>query len=108
MIGPGTLLFTGANVVTKAATILLDGVGSNILNSSTAASALTNFATQAAAGSFTIHRGRNFTTLGNFSNAGTVNISGSGSVFRLASASAVSPGASVFTNQREGAGAHHF
>jgi len=94
VFGPSTLQFAGANVVTNAATILLDGAGSNFLNSSTATSALANFATNAAAGSFTIRNGRNFTTLGNFGNSGIVNV-GSGSTFTTA-------GAGAFTNQPSG------
>jgi hypothetical protein len=63
---PAAFSFTGADIVTNAATILLDGLNSNILNSNTAGDALANFATNA--GSFTIQNGRDFTTAGAFSN----------------------------------------
>src|SRR5262249_39894478 len=73
-----TLRFVGANVVTTAATIVLDGAASAIVNSSNG-NALANFATNTASGSFTIRNGRTITTPA-FSNAGTVAI-GAGSNF---------------------------
>ena len=76
----GTFQFTGANIVTNAANIVLNGPASAILNQSTGANALANFATNTAAGNFTIQNGRNFTTVGDFSNAGIV-VVGGGSVF---------------------------
>ena len=72
----GKLQFPGAAITTNAATILLDGATSQIVNESDA-NALTNFATNAAAGSFTIQNGRNFTTaagISEFANAGSMNI----------------------------------
>ena len=51
-----------------------------ILNSSTSANALANFATNASGGSFTIQNGRNLTTAGAFSNAGNLAI-GTSSTF---------------------------
>ena len=65
----GTLKFTNANIVTNAATIVLDGAASQIINQSNA-DALANFATNAAAGRFTLQNGRNFTTVDGFTNAG--------------------------------------
>ena len=76
----GTLSFTGANIQTNAATIVLDGPSSKILNSSNSANALASFATNASGGSFTVQNGRNLTTGGAFSNAGTLAI-GTGSTF---------------------------
>jgi len=69
----GTMKLDAANIVTNAADILLDGVGSQLLTT-TNANALANFATNAAAGDFTIQNGRNFTTVGAFSNAGDMAI----------------------------------
>jgi hypothetical protein len=65
----GTLRFTNADIRTNAATIVLDGAGSRIVNQSNA-DALTNFATNAEASSFTLRHGRNFTTGAGFNNAG--------------------------------------
>ncbi|MCX7417981.1 MAG: cadherin domain-containing protein, partial [Planctomycetia bacterium] len=72
----GKLQFPGAAITTNAATIVLNGANSQIVNESDA-NALTNFATNAAAGSFTIQNGRNFTTaagISEFANAGSMNI----------------------------------
>ena len=92
VVGASTLQFAGANVVTNAAAIRLDGAGAQFLNSSTAGSGLLNLAANTAAGSFTIRNGRNFTTLGAFNNAGIVNV-GTSSTFT---------GGGVFTNQVTG------
>jgi hypothetical protein len=74
----GTLQFAGANIVTNAANIALTGTSGKILNSTTSANALANFATNA--GSFAINGGANFTTAGAFMNNGNL-IVGSGSTF---------------------------
>jgi hypothetical protein len=74
--------FGAAGIATNAAGIVLDGANSNFTNSSNAASALANFLTNAAAGSFTIQNGRNFTAAGSFSNAGAVTF-GSGSTLTV-------------------------
>jgi hypothetical protein len=65
----GTFQFAGANIVTNAATIALTG---SILNSTTSADALANFASNTSKGSFGLFGGRNFTTAGNFTNSGTL------------------------------------
>jgi fibronectin-binding autotransporter adhesin len=70
----GTLQFTGANIVTNAANITLTGTGSQIINQ-TNGNGLANFATNAAAGSFTLAGTRSLTTAGSFSNAGTLLVS---------------------------------
>jgi hypothetical protein len=80
----GTLKFNNANIQTNAAAIVLDGAAAQILNQSNA-DALANFATNAAAGRFTIQNGRNFTTAGAFSNAGTLTI-GTGCSFTVGGA----------------------
>jgi formylmethanofuran dehydrogenase subunit C len=79
----GTFKFPNAAITTNAATIVLDGTGAQIVNQ-TGVDALTNFATNAAAGSFTVQNGRNFTTAAAvaFSNAGTLAI-GAGSTFNV-------------------------
>ena len=72
----GKLQFPGAAITTNAATIVLNGANSQIVNESDT-NGLTNFATNAAAGSFTIQNGRNFTTatgITEFANAGSMNI----------------------------------
>jgi hypothetical protein len=77
----GKLRFPGAAITTNAATIVLDGANSQIVDSSDN-NALASFAVNAAAGSFTIQNGRNFTTTGNFTNQGTLAV-GSGSAFTV-------------------------
>jgi hypothetical protein len=77
----GTFESAGANIVTNAANLTLSGSAAKVLNSTTSASALANFATNAAAGSFSLASGANFTTAGAFSNAGALSI-GSGSTFK--------------------------
>jgi hypothetical protein len=84
----GTLRFQGANVVTNAATLVLDGAGSALQNTS-GANGLANFATNAAAGSFTIRNGRNFSSVAGFTNNGVVN---------LGDASTFTVGSGFFTN----------
>jgi hypothetical protein len=74
------LAFEGADIQTNAANIVLDGSSSQIVNNFNGKNALLNFASNASGGSFTIQNGRNFTTAGAFSNAGTVAV-GSSSTF---------------------------
>jgi len=76
----GTLQFPGANIATNSANITLTGSTAKFLNSTTSGNALANFATNAAAGSFTINGGANFTTVGAFTNSGALTV-GSGSTF---------------------------
>ena len=70
----------------NAANIIMDGPSSQILawtkagNSTT--DALAGFNNNLAAGSFTLQNGANFTSGGDFSNAGTINI-GAGSTFQV-------------------------
>ena len=90
--GAGIFSFTGANVVTNAAGIRLDGAGSQFLNASGGSNGLANLAANTAAGSFTLRNGRNFTTVGTFNNAGIVNV-GPSSTFT---------GGGAFTNQSTG------
>ena len=81
MVGASTLQFNGANVVTNAATIVLDGAGSAIRNASNSADALSGLASNTAAGSFTIRNGRNFNTASAFNNAGVVNVGNASAFF---------------------------
>ena len=76
----GTLQFNGANIVTNAANITLNGSSAKIINQS-GGNALANFATNATSGKFTVAGTRTFTTKGNFTNNGTVTTSSSGSKF---------------------------
>jgi hypothetical protein len=77
----GTLWFgaSGTSLVTNAANITLTGASSQMIDFA-GQNILAAFATNAATGSFTITGGRNFTTAGNFTNNGVLNI-GSGSTF---------------------------
>lgn len=83
----GTYKVTGklqipGNVTTNAATIMLNGASSQILNPNT--DALTGFVTNAATGIFEIEAGRNFASSATFTNHGGVGIL-KGSTFTLAS-----------------------
>ena len=80
----GTLQFNSANIVTNAANITLTGTTSKIVDQTGTHDALTNFATNAAAGSFTLASARTFATAGNFSNAGTLKVS-KGTTFTVGS-----------------------
>jgi hypothetical protein len=76
----GTLQFNGANIVTNAANITLNGSSAKIINQS-GGNALANFAANATSGKFTISGTRTFSTKGNFTNNGTLTTSSSGSKF---------------------------
>jgi hypothetical protein len=78
----GTFQFSGADIVTNAANISLAGTAAKILNSTNSANALAGFATNASTGTFSLSGGRGLTTLGSFSNAGTLVIA-TGSTFAL-------------------------
>jgi hypothetical protein len=77
----GTLKISDAAVTTNAATVVLDGPGSRIVDQSNR-DALAVFTTNTDAGSFTIQNNRNFTLAGNFANAGAVTV-GPGSTFSV-------------------------
>ena len=96
---PGTLQIdalgsSGGEIQNNAATILLSGPNSNFVDQA-GLDALSQFSNNTAAGSFTIQNGRNFTSPGDFANAGTVNI-GAGSTFTTG------PGAADNFNQTAG------
>jgi RTX calcium-binding nonapeptide repeat (4 copies) len=81
----GTFKFSGAAIATNAATIVLDGAGSQIVDQFNANAIFNSAAlnSNAAAGSFTITNGRNLNAAGALSNAGNVTI-GSGSTLSTA------------------------
>ncbi len=73
--GTGQFEFAGANIVTNAATIVLDGPSSAIIDTSNG-NALAGFTTNAAGGQFTVQDGASFTTAVALSNAGGITVSG--------------------------------
>ncbi len=77
----GGMQFNNANVVTNAANITLNGTASKIVDQH-GANGLANFATNGAAGAFSLLGGRTFTTVGNFTNQGLFTV-GSGSTFTV-------------------------
>src|SRR4029077_19080968 len=76
----GTLQFTGANIVTNVANIQCTRASSKIIDQ-LSANGLANFATNASTGSFTVAGGRTLSTLGAFTNNGTLTTTGIGSEF---------------------------
>lgn len=69
----GTFRVRNANVGTNAASIVLDGPASQIVNQS-GVNALANFAVNAATGSFTLLNGQQIIAPGGFSNAGALTV----------------------------------
>jgi hypothetical protein len=78
----GTFRFPNAAITTNAATVVLDGTTSAIVNQS-AVNALTNLAANAAAGSLTIRNGRDLTTPA-FTNAGSLTVGTTSNLFTSA------------------------
>ena len=82
----GTFLITsslriaGANIVTNASTLVLDGPSSSIVNDTTSANALANLGANAATGSLTVQGGRSLNVAGALSNAGSVKIATASSI----------------------------
>jgi hypothetical protein len=76
----GTLRFNNAAISTNAATIVLDGTGAAAIVDQFGNDALTNLAVNN--GSLSALNGRNFTTVGNFSNNGTLTL-GPASTFSM-------------------------
>jgi len=83
--GTGILQFTGANIVTNAANIILSGTAATPIISDGSANGFANFATNAATGSFSLQGGRDFTRTGNFTNNGALSL-GPGSIFTVSGA----------------------
>jgi len=69
----GKLDFAGADIVTDAADITLDGDG-EIVDSTNSSNGLKNLATITSAGSFTLASKANFTTAGNLTNKGKLTV----------------------------------
>lgn len=78
----GKLNFAGANIVTDAANITMDGKG-EIVNSTNSSNGLANLATITGAGSFTLASHANFTTVGNLTADGRLTVN-SGSTLTIA------------------------
>jgi fibronectin-binding autotransporter adhesin len=72
---------TGGEILTDNANIILNGASSSFVDSASK-DVLTNLNTIGASGGFTIEGGRNFTTVGNFTNDGTLGVGG-GSTFAV-------------------------
>lgn len=74
-LGGGTLRMMGANIVTDAATIVLDGVGARIVNDAGSTNALAGLVAVAPTGSFTLQNGATLTTaVSPLTNQGTVTV----------------------------------
>jgi hypothetical protein len=69
----GTLSAAGLNIVIDAANITLNGTG-KLVNSTSSANALGNLNTIASTGSLTLASNANFSTVGSFSNSGTLTV----------------------------------
>ena len=72
----------GGNIATNAATIVLDGVNSNVYSDTGTANALATLVANMATGSLTIRNGRNLAVSGAFANFGTLNV-GAGCQFAV-------------------------
>ena len=75
-----TLRLLGADIVTNAASILLDGSGANLYSDDGTTSALASFADNSLMGSLAIQNGFNLAAPADFNNQGSLTI-GAGSVF---------------------------
>jgi hypothetical protein len=83
----GTLEFAGANIVNNDASITLTGTKALIENSTNSANALAGFNNNEAGATFGLASAAKFTTSGNFTNSGTLNV-GTGSLFSTGTAGA--------------------
>jgi hypothetical protein len=72
----GTLKFPNANIVTNAASLVLDGSGPGQVLDQNGNSGLANLAANAATGSLAVQNGETFATAGDFNNLGTLSIDG--------------------------------
>ncbi|MBW3592235.1 MAG: hypothetical protein KY396_00895, partial [Actinobacteria bacterium] len=79
-----TLRLASADIVTNAATIVLDGPAAQILDTTSPGNdGLRNFATNSASGAFTIKNGKDFSRAASFANAGALTV-GADSTFASA------------------------
>ena len=92
----GTLKFTGANIVTNAADITLDGASSQIVNQS-AVNALAGLASNASGGSLALQNGRGLSTAGAFGNAGDLTVA-TGCTFTATGAYTQTGGSTTLAN----------
>jgi len=83
----GTLEFAGANIVTNNASITLTGTKALIENFTNSANALAGFANNESGATFALATAAKFSTSGNSTNSGTLNI-GTGSLFSTGTAGA--------------------
>ena len=83
----GTLEFAGANIVTNDASITLTGTKALIENSTNSTNALAGFNNNEAGATFALASAAKFTTAGNFTNSGTLNV-GTGSLFAVGASGA--------------------
>jgi hypothetical protein len=74
-----------ASITTNAANIVLDGPNATFYRDTGSTHALASLTTNLATGSFTLQNGAQFTTAGDFTNAGTLTV-GAGSTFGLTGA----------------------
>src|SRR5262249_25970808 len=73
-----TLPLIGGNIATNPATIVLGGANAHFFRDTRTPNTPARLSNHAAAGNFTIQNGRNFTTSGAFSNAGSMAIDATG------------------------------
>ena len=81
---------SGGEIVTNAASIILNGAASSLVDAA-GKNALATFGTNAAKGSFSLQGGRNFTTAGSFANNGALSV-GNGSTFVFGGATLTNTG----------------
>jgi VCBS repeat-containing protein len=89
----GTLRFHNAAISTNAATVIMNGAGSRIVDQRDD-NALTNLAANSPDGDFTIQNGRSLSTSGAFANAGAMTV-GNSSTFNAAGNYSQSGGSTV-------------
>ena len=76
----GTLKFANANIVTNAASIILDGTASAIINRNTGGNGIANLAGITAAGGLTLKNNKGLTTPGALANAGQTRMESGGTL----------------------------
>ncbi|MCX6880045.1 MAG: hypothetical protein NTW21_40520 [Verrucomicrobia bacterium] len=95
-VGAGSAFrFNAANIVTNAASIILDGVGSAITNTSNI-NALANFATNQSGASFTLKNNRDLALTAAFTNNGVLSL-GKDCEFTVSNSFTSGPGAELST-----------
>nr|WP_315398726.1 choice-of-anchor D domain-containing protein [uncultured Duganella sp.] len=92
--GDGVLQWTNSDIVNNAAMIELGGATARLVDINTAQSALTNFANNTGAGTFSLRNGASFAAASDFGNGGVIEV-GSGSAFSASGAFGNLAGAQV-------------